>query len=116
MRHRKKGKILGRPKAAREALLRNLAESIVLYEKIKTTEAKAKAVRPLVEKMITTGKINNLTNKRKLAKFFYTENPIKKIIEELGPRYKERKGGYTRIIKIGPRKGDGAEIVQIELV
>lgn len=116
MRHRKKGKILGRPKAAREALFRNLAESIILYEKVKTTEAKAKAVRPLVEKMITTGKHNTLTSKRKLAKFFYTENAIKKIIEDLGPKYKERKGGYTRIIKTGTRKGDGAEMVVIELV
>jgi len=116
MRHRKKGKILDREKAARKALLRSLAESIVLYEKVKTTEAKAKAVRPFVERMITTGKTNSLTSKRKLESFFYTENSVKKILEELGPRYKERNGGYTRIIKIGPRKGDGAEIVQIELV
>lgn len=116
MRHRKKGKILGRPKSAREALLRNLAESIILYEKVKTTEAKAKAARPLVERMITIGKNKNLTTKRKLASFFYTENSVKKILEELGPKYKERNGGYTRIVKIGPRKGDGAKMVMIELV
>jgi len=116
MRHRLKGTILDRKKAPREALLRSLAESIVIYEKVKTTEAKAKAVKPLVEKMITTGKTNSLVSKRKLQSFFYTENSVKKILEVLGPRFKERKGGYTRIIKIGPRKGDGAQIVQIELV
>jgi large subunit ribosomal protein L17 len=116
MRHLIKGPILDRKKAPREALLRNLAESVILYEKVKTTEAKAKAVRPLVEKMITIGKTNNLTSRRKLQAFFYTANPVKKILEELGPKFKERKGGYTRIVKIGPRKGDGAQIAQIELV
>lgn len=116
MRHHIKGPILDRKKAPREALLRGLAESVILYEKIKTTEAKAKAVRPLVEKMITVGKTNNLASRRKLKSFFYTENAIKKILEVLGPRFKERKGGYTRIIKIGQRKGDGARIAQIELV
>lgn len=116
MRHRNKVKTLDRTSSARKALLRSLAESVVLYEKVKTTEAKARAVRPLVEKMITVGKNNNLASKRKLSSFFYTENSIKKIIEELGPRYKERNGGYTRIVKIGPRKGDGANMVQIELV
>lgn len=116
MRHHIKGPILDRKKAPREALLRSLAGSVILYEKVKTTEAKAKAVRPLVEKMITVGKTNNLVSKRKLRAFFYTENPVKKILEELGPRFKERKGGYTRIIKIGQRKGDGAQVAQIELV
>ncbi len=116
MRHRKSGKILDRNKASREALLRNLAASVVLYEKVKTTEAKAKAVRPLVERAITSGKTSDLATRRKLMKFFYTEHPVNKILEELGPRYKERPGGYTRIVKLGARKGDGAEIVQIELV
>ncbi len=97
-------------------MLRSLAESVILYEKVKTTAAKAKAVRPLVEKMITVGKTNTLTSRRKLQSFFYTENSVKKILEVLGPRFKERKGGYTRIIKIGPRKGDGAQVAQIELV
>jgi large subunit ribosomal protein L17 len=116
MRHRQKGTILDRKKAPREALLRNLAASVILYEKVKTTEAKAKAVRPLVEKAITTGKNPTLTSRRKLMKFFYTDHPIKKIFEVLGPRYKERPGGYTRIVKIGHRKNDGADMVQIELV
>ena len=116
MRHRHKGKILDRKKAPREALLRNLAASIVLFEKVKTTEAKAKAVRPLVERAITTGKKPSLTARRQLMKVFYTENPVNKILEVLGPRYKERPGGYTRIVKIGHRKNDGADMVQIELV
>ncbi len=116
MRHRKKGKILDRKKAPREALLRNLAASVILYEKVRTTEAKAKAVRPLVERAITTGKDPSLASRRKLMKFFFTDHPVKKILEVLGPRYKERPGGYTRIVKIGHRKNDGAEMVQIELV
>jgi len=116
MRHRVKGKILGREKAPREALIRNLAAQIVLYERVKTTEAKAKAVRPFVEKMITIGKIDNLVNRRKLLKFFYFKNPVRKILEVLGPRYKDRKGGYTRIVKLGQRKGDGAKMAIIELV
>ncbi len=116
MRHRKKGKILGRTKAPRKALFRGLAEQIILYEKVRTTEAKAKAVKPMVEKMITIGKNNNLSNRRKLLRFFYTENAVKKILEVLGPRYQERKGGYTRIIKLGQRKGDAAKTVIIELV
>jgi large subunit ribosomal protein L17 len=116
MRHRKKGKILGREKAPREAMLRNLAASIVLHEKVKTTEAKAKAVRPLVEKAITTGKNSTLASRRQLLKFFYTELPVNKILDVLGPRYATRPGGYTRIVKIGHRKNDGADMVQIELV
>ena len=116
MRHRKKGTILGREKAPREALLRNLATSVILYEKVKTTEAKAKAVKPLVEKAITSGKKPTIASRRKLMSFFYTEHPVKKIFEVLGPRYQSRAGGYTRIVKIGARKNDGAEMVQIELV
>ncbi len=116
MRHRKKGTILGREKAPREALLRNLAASVILYEKVTTTEAKAKAVKPLVEKAITSGKTQTLASRRKLLSFFYTDHPVKKIFEVLGLRYQNRAGGYTRIIKLAPRKNDGAEMVQIELV
>jgi len=116
MRHRKKGKTLDRKKASREAMLRNLAISLILYEKMKTTEAKAKALRPIVEKLITIGKENNLEARRKLLKYLYLENAVKKILEVLGPKYKEKRGGYTRIVKIGPRQGDGAKIVQIELI
>ena len=116
MRHRKKGKKLGREKAPREALMRNLAASVILYEKVKTTEAKAKAVRPLVERAITKGKVSTLVARRNLMKFFYTENPVNKILEVLGPRYATRPGGYTRIVKIGHRANDAADMVQIELV
>lgn len=116
MRHRNKKKILDREKAPREALLRNLAASVVLYEKVKTTQAKAKAVRPLVEKAITVGKKPTLASRRQLLAFFYTDHPVKKIIEVLAPRYEKRAGGYTRIINVGHRKNDGAEMVNIELV
>jgi large subunit ribosomal protein L17 len=116
MRHQKKGKTLGRKSGPRTALYRNLAASIVLYEKVKTTEAKAKAIKPMVEKMITLGKKNDLTARRELLSFFYVENAVKKILEDLSPRYKNRQGGYLRIIPIGPRQGDGAKIVQIEFV
>lgn len=116
MRHRNTTKTLGRKKASREAMLRNLAQSVILYEKVKTTETKAKVVRPIVEKMITTAKAGDLTARRRLMKDLSTEGAVKKALEVLGPRYKERAGGYTRIIKIGTRQGDGAPIVQLELV
>ncbi len=116
MRHRKKGKIIDRKKASRVALLRSLTTSIIIYEKIKTTKAKAKAVKPLIEKMITVGKKNDLTARRQLLKVLYHKKAVKKVLEVLSPRYKERNGGYTRIINLGQRKGDGAEMVQIEFV
>lgn len=116
MRHRKVGRTLGRTKATREAMLRNLAMSIIVYGKVKTTEAKAKEIRPYVERAITTGKAGTLHARRELLRFFYTEQPVKKILEVLSPKYKDRGGGYTRITKIGPRQGDAAPMVQIELL
>ncbi|MBU1145963.1 50S ribosomal protein L17 [Patescibacteria group bacterium] len=116
MRHRKKGKVLDRKVGPRTALLRGLAVSLILYEKMQTTKAKAKTVKPIVERLITRGKTNTLAARRYLLKYLYKEAAVKKVLEELSPRYKERKGGYTRIINIGRRQGDGAEIVQIELV
>jgi large subunit ribosomal protein L17 len=116
MRHRKVGKKFGRPAASRNAMLRNLAASIVLHEKVKTTEAKAKTVRSIVERAITTGKKPTLASRRKLLSLFYTQHPVNKIFEVLGPRYADRNGGYTRIVKLGSRKNDGAEVVRIELV
>jgi large subunit ribosomal protein L17 len=116
MRHRKAGTTLDRKKGPREALLRNLATSVILYEKVKTTKAKAKAVRPLVERLITASKPGTVTARRRVAAKTYGENTAKKLVEELGPRYKDRKGGYTRITKLGMRQGDAAEMVQIELV
>lgn len=116
MRHRKKGKILDRKKESRKALLRSLATNLILHEKIKTTEAKAKAVKPIVEKLITKGKTGDLHARRELIKYLYLENAVKKVLEDLSPRYKERKGGYTRIVKLGARQGDAAKMVQIEFV
>jgi large subunit ribosomal protein L17 len=116
MRHRKKQNTLGREKQPRELMLRNLAASIIMYEKVKTTEAKAKAVRGLVERSITTAKKGDLTARRRLLSVLPQTLAVKKLMEVLGERYQERPGGYTRIIKLGTRQGDGAETVQIELV
>ncbi len=116
MRHRNKNKILGREKGPRELMLRNLASSILIYEKVKTTKAKASAVRPFVEKMITSSKEGTLAARRGLIKVLLQKNAVKKAMEVLGDRYKERPGGYTRTTKLGKRNGDGAEMVQIELV
>ncbi|MFA6526369.1 MAG: 50S ribosomal protein L17 [Candidatus Buchananbacteria bacterium] len=116
MRHNRKGKVLGRTKAPREALMRSLVTSFIVYEKIKTTTAKAKALRPLAEKYITLGKTDTLHNRRQALKFLYTDGAVKKLFEVVGPRYKERKGGYTRIIKLAPRQNDGAEVAIIEMV
>lgn len=116
MRHRKKGKKLNLSKHRREALLKNLATSVILYEKVKTTEAKAKTVRPIIEKLITIGKKDNLSAQRQLTSYLPDKNATRKIIEELGKKYKDRPGGYVRIYKIGYRDGDKAKMVYIELI
>lgn len=116
MRHRNKNKILDRKKAPRELMLRNMASSLIIYEKIQTTEAKAKTVQPLVEKMINISKGKDLNARRALIEVLLQKNAIKKALEVLADRYKERAGGYTRIIKLKARQGDGAEMVQLELV
>lgn len=116
MRHRRVGKTLDRKPGPRRALLRSLATSIILYEHVNTTLAKAKAVRPFVERLITKGRAKSLAARRELMKVLTMELAVNKVLEELGPRYAERKGGYTRIVKLGTRKGDGAEIAQIQLV
>jgi len=116
MRHQKKGKTLGRKKAPREAMLRNLATSFIVYEKIKTTHAKAKVLRPIVEKMITLAKEDKLHNRRQALQSLYIEDAVKKLFEVLGPRFKDRKGGYTRIVKLPPRQNDSAEMAILELV
>jgi large subunit ribosomal protein L17 len=116
MRHRKKGRKLSRTKEPREMMLKNLACSVLVYEKVKTTESKAKEVRSLVEKTITVAKKGDLTARRKLISALPQQNAINKLMDILGERYKERPGGYTRIVKLGNREGDGAPVVQIELV
>lgn len=116
MRHRVKGKKLDRKKGPRESMLKNLASSIIIYEKVKTTEAKAKAVKPLLEKVITVAIKGGLTGRRELISLLPQPLAIKKALEILAARYKERRGGFSRIIKLGTRQGDNASVVQIELV
>ncbi len=116
MRHRSKTKILDRKKQPREMMLRNLASSVILYEKVKTTDAKAKAVKPLVDKLITVSKKGDLTARRRLIAKLPQKMAVKKLMEVLGKKYQDRQGGYTRIVKLGEREGDGAKMAQIELV
>ncbi len=116
MRHRKKGKILSRKIGPRKALFKGLARSLILNNRITTTEAKAKAVKPIIERLISRARVNSLDNLRKINAYLQDREATKKIMEELGPRYKERPGGYLRIIKIGTRRGDVAHMVILELV
>lgn len=116
MRHRNKGRVFGREKGARESMLRNLAQSVILYEQVNTTLPKAKEVRSVVEKLITTGRTKTLVSRRKLARVLTLESAVNKVLEELGPRYAKRNGGYTRIIKLGVRQGDAADIAQLQLI
>lgn len=115
MKHTKKGRKFGRKRDQRRALLKILAVNLILKEKIKTTEAKARELRPFVEKLITKSKTNNLANNRYLARYLSIKTR-KKIIKEIGPFYHNRAGGYTRIIKLEPRQTDGAKMAIIELV
>ncbi len=115
MRHRIKGRKLSREKDQRKALLKSLVRSIILKEKIKTTKAKAKEASILLEKSITRAKKGDLHSQRMLLKLF-SPAVVKKLMQEIAPRYKERAGGYTRVIKLGPRKSDTSEMVIIELV
>lgn len=116
MRHLVKKKKLGRDTSQRRALLRNLVTSFLDKERIRTTLVKAKAAKPLAEKMITLAKKDTLHAKRQALRFIYKKPVVKKLFEELGPRFSERPGGYTRIVKIGPRAGDGAEMAILELI
>ena len=116
MRHKVAGRKLGRTTAHRRAMYRNLVTDLLNYEKITTTEAKAKEVRGLAEKMITLGKGGGLHCRRQALSFIMDKKVTEKVFNELASRYAERPGGYTRIIKLGPRLGDRAAIVQLELV
>jgi len=115
MRKKNKGRKLSRKIGPRKALLRVLVNNFLLHEKIKTTEARAKELRSVAEKMITKAKNVNLANRRILAQDL-TPKMTKKIIDQIAPRYIGRQGGYTRIIKLGPRNSDGAKMAIIELV
>jgi len=116
MRHLVKRKKLGRNSAQRKALLRNLVTSFLEKERVRTTLAKAKATRPVAEKMITLAKKNTLHTRRLAMRYVYKKDVVKKLFDDIGPRFIERSGGYTRIVKIGPRAGDGAEMAIIELI
>lgn len=116
MRHKIAGRSLSRDSGHRKALYRNLVTDLLRHEKIVTTEAKAREIRGMAEKMITLGKKSGLNSYRQALKFITDEKIAAKIFSELGPRYKERPGGYTRITKLEPRLGDGAPMVQLELV
>ena len=115
---------LGRTSSQRKALLRDLATDLIVHERIETTEAKAKELRSVVEKMITLGKRGDLHARRQAAAFIRNEvaneesgqDALQKLFSDIAPRYEERQGGYTRIMKMGPRRGDGAPMVVIELV
>jgi len=115
MRKRKKGRKLSRERGQRKALLKGLARALFLHERIKTTEAKAKEVSSFAQKCITKAKKGDLPARRHLARFFSKE-VVKKLVDDIGKRYKDRQGGYVRIVKLGPRKSDGAKMAIIELV
>jgi large subunit ribosomal protein L17 len=116
MRHQNKGRKLGREAGPRRALLRGLVTNFILHGKMKTTEAKAKEVQPLIEKYITIGKKNNVQVRRQLLAYLYQEEAVKILLDKIGPKYIDRNGGYTRIIKINNRQGDNAKMALIELV
>ena len=117
MRHKVKSTRLNRNKAHLDSLLRNLATSIILYEKVKTTEAKAKLVKPVVEKLITKAKKNSTANAmRQLNAYLPDKNASKKLVRELVERYNDRPSGFVRLTRLGFRSGDAAPMIQIELV
>ena len=115
MRKLKKGRKFSRGRDERKALLKSLMISLFLNEKIRTTEAKAKELARFSEKVITRAKRGNLSVIRILKRYF-PENIVRKLVQEIGPRYKARKGGYLRIVKLGPRRSDAAKMAQIELI
>ena len=116
MRHRVNGRKLGRPTGHRVAMYRNLITDLLRYEKIVTTEAKAKEVRGMAEKTITLGKNGTLHARRQALAFVTDKKVVPKLFDELASRYADRPGGYTRLVKLGPRLGDGAPMARLELV
>ncbi len=116
MRHQKKGKKFGRESAQRKALLRSLAESLILHGSIVTTKAKAKELKTVIEPLVTKAKKNRPVDMEIIMKTLYTGKAVTKLVKEIAPRYMERKGGYTRIVKLGYRSADSAETAKIEFV
>ena len=116
MRHRVAGYKLGRNTSHRRALLRNLVTSLIMEERIETTTAKAKAIKPLTEKMITLGKRGDVSARRLAHGYLMTDEAVKRLFDTVAPRFGDRNGGYTRIVRTGVRQGDGGETVFIELL
>ncbi len=116
MRHRKKGRHLSRTRSHRRATLRNMATSLFRHERIETTEAKAKELRPFAERLITLARRGDLHARRLAGRNIADREVLGKLFDDLGPRFAERPGGYTRILKLGSRRGDGADMALIELV
>jgi len=116
MRHQVKKRYLRRDSAHRRALLRNLVTSFIDKERIKTTLAKAKAAKPIAEKMITLAKRNTLHARRQALAYIFKESVVKKLFDAVGPRFNERPGGYARIVKLAPRPGDGAQMALLEMI
>ena len=116
MRHQRSGKKLGRDSAHRKALYANLTASLIEHGRIRTTESKAKAVRPVAEKMITLGRDGSIHARRRALAYLRTQEIVHKLFSEVGPRFAGRPGGYTRIVKLGPRQGDAAPMAYLELV
>jgi large subunit ribosomal protein L17 len=116
MRHARSGKKLGRDSAHRKALYSNLAGALIEHGRIETTEAKAKAVKPFAEKMITLGKRGDLHARRQALAALRSNDVVHRLFADVAPRFEDRAGGYTRIVKLGPRQGDAADMVYLELV
>jgi len=116
LRHHRRGRKLGRDAAHRKALYANLASALIEHGRIKTTQAKAKEVRPIVEELITLGKRGDLAAHRHAVAFLRSKSIVHELFAEVAPRFADRPGGYTRIVKLGPRQGDAAEMVYLELV
>lgn len=107
---------LGRPTDHRKAMLRNLVTSLLKHGRIETTETRAKETKRMAEKMITLAKRGDLHARRQVLAYVYDETTVKKLFDEIAPKYEDRNGGYTRILKLGPRRGDASEMVIIELL
>ena len=116
MRHHKSGRKLGRDASHRKALYANLTSALIEHGRIKTTAAKAKEVRPVAEQMITLGRRGGVPARRQALKYLRSQDVVHKLFSEVGPRFEDRPGGYSRIVRIGPRQGDAAEMVYLELV
>jgi large subunit ribosomal protein L17 len=116
MRHAQRGRKLGRTTSHRLAMFRNQLTSLVIHERIVTTLPKAKELRPLAEKLVTRGKAGSVADRRQVARVLHDRDHVKKLFDDIGPRFADRAGGYLRIVKLGPRQGDGAETAALQFV